>query len=191
MNRAKRYNVFFDNWLTDVSSIWRPVPALTGYFDDVKNQIIEQEAGRYTVASVSSALKYHWDRVQEGSVVKQAKPKTTRLAFTTQEAIEEETNEPAAAAKANKSSSPKKLNAKPKKKANRKRKRSFNNAQNTSANVAAVTSTSSGPPNSTNQNTTYLQNQNATKECTACGKIGHVFTRCWLVRGEKDKDWVD
>ena len=21
--------------------------------------------------------------------------------------------------------------------------------------------------------------------------MGHVFTRCWLVRGDKDKDWVD
>ena len=81
----------------DVSSIWRPVPALTGYFDAVENQIIEQEADQYTVASVSSALKYHWDWVQEGTVVKQAKPKTTRSAFTTQEASTEEADEPAAA----------------------------------------------------------------------------------------------
>ena len=61
MNQARRYNVTFENWLMDVSSIWRPVPALTGYFDAVENQIIEQEADQYTVASVSSALKYHWD----------------------------------------------------------------------------------------------------------------------------------
>ena len=37
MNRARKYNVTIDAWLTDVSSVWRPVPALATYFDTVEN----------------------------------------------------------------------------------------------------------------------------------------------------------
>ena len=86
MNRARKYNVIINAWLTDVSTVWRPVPALATYFDTVETRIIEQEAQRYTVASVSAAIQQHWEQVQQGSVVKRTKPRTTRSAFATQEA---------------------------------------------------------------------------------------------------------
>ena len=165
-----------------MSSIWRPVPALTGYFDTVETRIIEQEADRYTVASISAALKYHWDRVQEGRVVKRAKPKTTRSAFTTQQATLGEDAEPAAAEANKPSEKPNEKSSK--KKGSGKRKRSN---ENSSINVAAATSSSG--PQSSSSSSTNPQKQSKLK-CNACGGMGHKFTRCFLVRGE-EKDWVD
>ena len=126
--------------------------------------------------------------------MKVSKPRTTRSAFTTQEAtLGGETDKPATA-EGNEPS--KKSNENSKKKSNRKRKQSSNNnsAQNTSANVAASATTTSssgpgGPPDSLNQNP--AQKRNKTDKCTACGGTGHKFSRCYLVRETSDKEWVD
>ena len=158
-----------------MSSIWRPVPALTGYFDTLERQVIEQKSGKYTVESISAALKYNWDRVQEGTVVKRAKPKTTRSAFTTQEAVED-ANEPAAASETHKSSE------KSKKKRSGKRKRTNDKSSASPAsNIAAATSTSEASSKRTKQ-----------YHCTACGGDRHTYDRCYFVLGEDgDKDWLD
>ncbi|MCJ1463535.1 hypothetical protein MMC07_002143 [Pseudocyphellaria aurata] len=119
MNRARKYKVTFDSWLTDVSTVWRPVPALTTYFDTLENRVIEGKAHKYTMASVSLAIQQHWERIQQGTLVKRAKPRTTRSAFTTQEATLGATEEPDEAPE------PTQANEKPAKKKNKKAQANF------------------------------------------------------------------
>ena len=146
---------------------------------------MEQKGDKYTVKLVSAALKYNWDRVQEGTVVKRAKPKTTRSAFTTQETTTGEEADKPAAAEASKPS--KKSNQKSKKKVNEKRKRASENlSAGSGSNVAAAaTTTSSG---------SSLNPSKKTKQyyCTACGGDRHTYDWCYFVLGEdRDKDWLD
>ena len=181
MHRAMKYSVTLDNWLNDVVHIWKRVPALSNYFFTVSTHIIQHKAHEYTVASVASDINRQWEFEKQGDNVKVSKPKTTRSAFTTQEAsLVEEADEPATESTKTTEKSSKK------KRGNGKRKRSTEDfAQGSSTNVSAATTTTSSSV------APYPQKQNKTDKCNACGGTGHKFSRCYLVRETPDKDWVD
>lgn len=83
LTRAEQFGVSFDNWLTDVSTVWREVPELAVYFRTVERKVIEGKEDKYTPASIASAIQQHWERKKEGTAVKFSRPRTTRLAFAT------------------------------------------------------------------------------------------------------------
>ena len=131
------------------------------------------------MALVSATLKYHWDRVQEETVVKQAKPKTTCSTFTTQKATTGEDADKLAAAKPNKSS---KKPKKKKKSEKRKRTTDSNLPANSASNVAAAATTTSSGSNLLKK---------LRRHCIAYGEDSHNFSKCYLVVEELDKDWVN
>ena len=175
MHRAQKYSVSLDNWLNDVVHIWKRVLALSNYFFTVSTHIIQHRAHHYTVASVASDINRQWELEKQRDNVKVSKPKTTRSAFTTQEAsLEENANKPAAT---------KATNAKSLKK-NRKCKRSSDKPSASPANVAAAavpassSSTSLNPPRKT-QRTEANERAEETKgrkPCRACGIPYHDFS---------------
>ena len=180
MHRAQKYSVTLDNWLSDVVHIWKRVPALSNYFFTVSTHIIQHKAHDYTVASVASDINRQWELEKQRDNVKVSKPKTTRSAFTTQEATGtgDDANKPAAA-EPNKSTEKTK-----KKKTNGKRKRGNENLLSSASNVAAAATTTSSAS---------LSNlaKKPRRHCTACGVDSHNFSKCYLVIEEPGKDFVN
>lgn len=56
MTRAEQFSVSFDNWLTDVNTVWKTVSELVEYFQTVKKKVIEGKKTKYTPASISLAI---------------------------------------------------------------------------------------------------------------------------------------
>ena len=167
-------------WLRDVCQVWERVPDLTVYISNIKLDIQRGNTAAHTPTSVASTIQWHWQYRKQGLALRVSKPKTTRSAFTTQEAATaEDANEPAASEVDKPSEKSKK------KKGNGKRKRANENPPSTSSNVAAATNTSSSGASIENRS------KKPKRHCTACGVDGHTFSKCYLVVEEPDKDWVN
>lgn len=184
ISRAERYNVPLLDWLTDVSTVWRPVPALTGYFDTVERRVIEQKERKYTTASVSAAIQQNWEHIVQGRVVRRAKPKTTRSGFTAEEVTlnGEEADTPSEA-----------TTTKTTAKRGKKRRRNETDSQNPSAgNPPKRTSNGEEQSSSATPDRPSRPNKKEGKRgdrspSSACGGKSHYFTRCYLVLGlERD-----
>ena len=190
MHRAQKYSVTLNNWLNDVVHIWKRVPALLNYFFTVSTHIIQHRANYYTVALVASDINQQWELEKQRNNVKVSKPKTTRSAFTTQEATLGDADEPAAKAETT-NASKKSL------KKNKKRKRTSKKFSASSANVAAAavlassSSTSLNPPRKTQRTEANKQTTDGKKPCKACGIPYHNFSQCYLVQGKKPKAGQD
>lgn len=80
ISRADRCDVPFDDWLFDISTVWRSVPALKIFFDMVNIKIIQQKQGEYTTASVSAAIQRYWEQTVQSQTIERAntKPKSKK-----------------------------------------------------------------------------------------------------------------
>ena len=54
--RAEQFNVIFENWLTDVSSVWQRVLGVAGYFDKLERKIVQGETDKYRPVTISVAI---------------------------------------------------------------------------------------------------------------------------------------
>lgn len=61
MTRAEQFDISFDNWLTDMSTVQGTVSELVGYFQTVERKVIEGKEAKYTPTSISSAIQQHWE----------------------------------------------------------------------------------------------------------------------------------
>ncbi|MCJ1264005.1 hypothetical protein MMC22_003876 [Lobaria immixta] len=59
LSRAEQCGVSFNNWLTDVSTMWGEVPELVVYFRTVERKVIEGKEAKHTPASIASAIQQH------------------------------------------------------------------------------------------------------------------------------------
>ena len=76
ISRAGRCNVPLEDWLFEISDVWRSVPALTYFFDIVYIKIREEKQGEYTTGSVSAAIRDHWEQTVQSQAIERANTKT-------------------------------------------------------------------------------------------------------------------
>lgn len=57
LTRAEQFGVSFDNWLINVSTVWKKVLELAVYFQTVEQKMIEGKKVKYTSASIASAIQ--------------------------------------------------------------------------------------------------------------------------------------
>ena len=181
MHRAQKYWVTLDNWLNNVVHIWKHVPALSNYFFTVSIHIIQHKAYNYTVASVASDINWQWELKKQRDNVKVSKPKTTRLAFTTQEAtLRKEADKTAATEATNTSKKPSRKN--------KKRKRTSDKPFASSMNVAAAavpalsSSASSNPRKTQRTEANNKHTSEGRKPCKACEIPYHNFHNVTLCK---------
>lgn len=56
MTRAEQFSVSFNNWLTDMNTVWKTVSELVEYFQTVEKKVIKGKKTKYTPASISLAI---------------------------------------------------------------------------------------------------------------------------------------
>lgn len=76
-----------DDWLEDVSLVWVNVKEVNYFFSGVEVDLRTGNTAQYSYASVSAEIQQTWERKKQGQSLRRTKPKSTRSAFTTQEAI--------------------------------------------------------------------------------------------------------
>ena len=54
--RAEQFNMTLENWLTDISSIQQRVLGVAGYFDEVKQKVVQLKTDKYRPAAISAAI---------------------------------------------------------------------------------------------------------------------------------------
>lgn len=45
-----------ENCLTNVSSVWQWVPDVAGYFNEIKQRLMQGKTGKYTPADITAAI---------------------------------------------------------------------------------------------------------------------------------------
>lgn len=181
ISRAEKYNVPLEDWLTDVSTVWRPVPALRGYFDTVEHRVMEQKQGKYSTASVSAAIQQNWERIVQGQVVKRAKPKATRSLFSTEEAT---SNREEADSSEGTKTQTKKIGKRGGKGKRERREERSQRSQSRSPSPRPRSRSRSPRPH-------RAKKRGDRQPCSACGGFSHSFATCFLVRGQEKDSIVE
>ena len=197
----------FENWLTDVSSVWQRVPGVAGYFDEVERKVVQGKQYKYLPADISAAIQQYWERQRRSKLLKFSKSKATRSAFVTDVTFDDE--EPtdiddtiATASTATREPKFTDTNTKNKikdeKRKNNRERRNNNNITN--QNQSQLLGESQRDRSRSPISETRLHPQRANqaekrgkkqvrKPYSECGGTTHSFTRCYLVQGQ-DKDWI-
>ena len=170
LTRAEQFGVSFDNWLTDVSTVWGEVPELAVYFRTVEGKVIEGKEAKYTPVSIASAIQQHWERKREGTAVKFSRPRTTRSTFATDATFNGEETPEAENTTATRKKSNKRHGRRPANKDDHK------------------PDSSSGQTGGQGRSK-RVDNKDDSFPCSACGGTKHCFKKCYLVWG-KERDWI-
>ena len=187
-----------ENWLTDVSSIWQRVLGVACYFDEIEQKVLQGKIDKYRIAAISATIQQYWECRWEDIVLKFVKPKATWSAFPIDVTYDgEETSDNGDSAVVSttiiKKSQLPNTNTK-----NRSKRRKHNQEIGCNNNTSQLRiyshhnkSRSQIPETRTHP---YRANRmvkrdgkQGYKPSSACGEVGHTFTRCYLVLGQ-DKE---
>ena len=81
--QGEQFNITLENWLTDVSLVWRQILGVAEYFDEIERKVVQGKQNKYLPADISAAIQQYWERQKEDIILKFSKPKVTQLPFAT------------------------------------------------------------------------------------------------------------